>query len=147
MTSEKIVKFLREHPLISLNSLEEMLDIPQSTLSKAVKENSERDIPGKHIEKLSEELLHYGFNPKSGNSSGIKVDMKIYADSDRAKEFLKSIGDNFEKQDTGKEVLKRIIEFASAPSSNVTIAQVTNQELLHESGEMFNDSEIKIICY
>lgn len=66
MTSEKIVKFLREHPLISLNSLEEMLGIPQSTLSKAVKENSERDIPVKHIPAIVEVLISYGLKVPGG---------------------------------------------------------------------------------
>ena len=53
-----ITEFLKSHPLISLNALEKTLDIPQSTLHKAV--NSARLIPSKHIFPLLCELAGYG---------------------------------------------------------------------------------------
>lgn len=56
--SDIITEFLKSHPLISLNALEKALEIPQSTLHKAI--NAARLIPSKHIFPLLCELALYG---------------------------------------------------------------------------------------
>ena len=57
--SDMICDFLRSHNLISVNALEEKLNIPQSTIGKAMNEN--RLIPTKHIFPIICELSRYGF--------------------------------------------------------------------------------------
>lgn len=58
--SYALIEYLKTHPLISLNALEEKLNIPQSTLSKAVK--GHRPIPIGYWYKLSLELRDYGYH-------------------------------------------------------------------------------------
>lgn len=58
--SNALIEFLKTHPLISLNALEKKLNIPQSTLSKAVK--GHRTIPIGYRYKLSLELRSYGYH-------------------------------------------------------------------------------------
>jgi hypothetical protein len=53
-----ICDFLKSHPLISVNGLEETLNIPQSTVWKAVK--NAREIPTKHIFTIICHLAGYG---------------------------------------------------------------------------------------
>lgn len=57
--SEKIVNFLKEHRALSLNLIEKELELPQSTLSKAINQD-DRYIPKKYTEKVSEFLKQYG---------------------------------------------------------------------------------------
>jgi len=54
-----LIEYFKTHPLISLNGLEQKLNIPQSTLSKAVK--GHRPIPIGYLYKLSLELRDYGY--------------------------------------------------------------------------------------
>lgn len=58
--SYAFVEYFKTHPLISLNALEKKLNIPQSTLSKAVK--GHRPIPIGYWYKLSLELRDYGYH-------------------------------------------------------------------------------------
>ena len=58
--SNALIEYFKTHPLISLNALEEKLNIPQSTLSKAVK--GHRPIPIVYWYKLSLELRDYGYH-------------------------------------------------------------------------------------
>lgn len=60
--SNALIEFLKTHPLISLNALEKKLNIPQSTLSKAVKGHKSRSIPIGYWYKLSFELKEYGYH-------------------------------------------------------------------------------------
>lgn len=55
MTKEEIVEFFLQHPEISLNQVEKKLNIPQSTLSKAVKKH--RPIPEKYVGVLSDFVM------------------------------------------------------------------------------------------
>lgn len=59
-TTDDVLKFLANRPLISLNKLEKMAGIPQSTLSKA--KNGHMGLPSKHLEKLVAILSFYGLN-------------------------------------------------------------------------------------
>lgn len=59
--SQEIVSFLQSHPLISINALEKMCNIPQSTIGKAL--SGAREIPLIHIENLENILKPYGFKP------------------------------------------------------------------------------------
>lgn len=54
-----IIDWLRDHPLLSLNAIEKQLDLPQGTLSKALK--GSRDLPVKHQSPLAELLKSYGY--------------------------------------------------------------------------------------
>lgn len=58
--SSALIQFLKKHELISLNALESKLNIPQSTLYKAVK--GHRTIPIGYWYKLSLELRSYGYH-------------------------------------------------------------------------------------
>lgn len=58
MKTESIIKFLKEHPLISINGLEKDCKLSQGTISKAVK--GERRIKDKNVKKIAEELGKYG---------------------------------------------------------------------------------------
>lgn len=60
--SDALIEFLKTHPLISLNALEKKLNIPQSTLSKAVKGHKSRSIPIGYWYKFSLELRDYGYH-------------------------------------------------------------------------------------
>lgn len=55
--SAKICSWLRDHPLISVNGLSELINY--RNLSKAV--NGERNIPQKYFSALEEVLKHYGY--------------------------------------------------------------------------------------
>lgn len=63
MTSEKITKWLKAHPLIKINKLEEIVGCPQRTIIKSLKPTGgiERDIPEKWIPAIVKELKKYGF--------------------------------------------------------------------------------------
>jgi hypothetical protein len=60
--SEKIIKFLKEHPLISIHALEKEIGIYARNLDKAVK--GERGIPDQYIEPLHKSLSIYGLKQK-----------------------------------------------------------------------------------
>ncbi len=60
--SDALIEYLKTHPLISLNALEKKLNIPQSTLSKAVKGHKSRSIPVGYWYALSLELRDYGYH-------------------------------------------------------------------------------------
>lgn len=57
-TTEEVLKFLSDRPLIKINQLEKMAQIPKSTLSKAL--NDRMALPPKHLEKLISVLSYYG---------------------------------------------------------------------------------------
>lgn len=56
--SQSIIEFLQSHPLISVNALEKMCNIPQSTINKAF--SGSREIPDVHINNLEAILKKYG---------------------------------------------------------------------------------------
>ena len=56
--NEKIVKFLKERPALSLNQLEKDAKLPQSLLSKVLKEK--RVLNESHLKKLIPVLQRYG---------------------------------------------------------------------------------------
>jgi len=60
MLSEKIIKFLKDRPLISVKGLEQTLSIPDSTIRRAMV--GLRNIPKKHYESICNELKKYGFS-------------------------------------------------------------------------------------
>jgi len=58
--NEKIISFLSERPALSLNQLEKEAGLPQSLLSKVMK--NKRLLNESHLEKLIPVLEKYGFN-------------------------------------------------------------------------------------
>lgn len=56
--SKQVCDFLKTHELISVNSLEKKLNLPQSTIGQAL--NGSREIPSKHLYNLIFELVQYG---------------------------------------------------------------------------------------
>jgi chromosome partitioning protein len=56
---KKIIKFLKEHPCLSVNCLEEAAGLPPTTLSKAKRE--ERELNNEHLKKLIPVLKKYGY--------------------------------------------------------------------------------------
>lgn len=59
--SNQIVEFLKNHSLISINSLEKELNIPQSTIGQAL--NGSRVLPLKFMWPITCKLIQYGFKP------------------------------------------------------------------------------------
>lgn len=57
--TKHICEFLLNHILISVNGLEQLLQLPATTISQAM--NGSRSIPEKHIFKIVCELANYGF--------------------------------------------------------------------------------------
>lgn len=57
--TQKVLLFLKEHPLISVNALEKQCKIPRSTIDKV---RRGRKMPRKHMSGLVEVLKMYGFN-------------------------------------------------------------------------------------
>ncbi len=60
--NDKIVKYLLEHPALSLNQLEKEAKLPQSLLSKVTK--GKRKLNESHLDKVIPVLKRYGFNPE-----------------------------------------------------------------------------------
>lgn len=58
MTAEIIIKFLQDHPLISIHALEKEIGMYARNLDKAVK--GERGIPDQYIGPLQKALKPYG---------------------------------------------------------------------------------------
>ncbi len=56
--TEEILAWLADHPAISVNKIEQLAGLPQSTISQA---KNGRSIPEKHMPALIEVLEHYGF--------------------------------------------------------------------------------------
>jgi hypothetical protein len=56
---DKLLDWIREHDLLSINRLEERADVPQRVLQKALK--GERPLPARHVKKLEKELKKYGY--------------------------------------------------------------------------------------
>lgn len=56
---EKIVRFIKERPALSVNHLEKEAGLAQGTLSKAIR--GVRRLNPNHIEKLIPVLKRYGF--------------------------------------------------------------------------------------
>lgn len=56
--SKQVCDFLKTHELISVNSLEKKLSIPQSTIGQSL--SGKRDIPQKHLFEIIHELIQYG---------------------------------------------------------------------------------------
>jgi len=59
MTSDQIIKFLKDHPLISQRALETQVGMPDATLRHSMAER--RNIPQKYIPGICEILIQYGF--------------------------------------------------------------------------------------
>ncbi len=56
-TSDKIVSWLKEHPLINIRRLEKEVGMPYSTIGQT---EHGREIPRKHIEPILKVLKKYG---------------------------------------------------------------------------------------
>lgn len=56
---EKILLFLKTHPLISIKPLEKKCKIPRTILNRALKDGK---LPKKHTERLYEALKNYGLS-------------------------------------------------------------------------------------
>jgi predicted transcriptional regulator len=60
--NSRIIKFLRSHPLISVNGLEKHIGVSQGTIANAVKSKGDKPIiPPKHMPAVYETLKYYGF--------------------------------------------------------------------------------------
>lgn len=59
MKKNKIVEFLRSHPLISIYGLEKQIKISEGTIAKAVK--GDRSLPDKYNELIEPVLKEYGY--------------------------------------------------------------------------------------
>lgn len=59
-----VVDFLKSHPLISVNALEKLLDLPFTSVHQAV--SGKRLIPKSHIFKILVELANYGLTLEEG---------------------------------------------------------------------------------
>lgn len=59
-----IVDFLRSHPLINVNALEKLLELPFTSVHQAV--TGKRSIPKGHIFKILAELSKYGLTLEEG---------------------------------------------------------------------------------
>lgn len=59
MKQKRILKFLEEHPCLSLRCLEEVAGIPPTTLNKVKRQ--ERELNEDHINKLIPVLKKYGY--------------------------------------------------------------------------------------
>ncbi|MBA4852082.1 hypothetical protein [Emticicia sp. BO119] len=60
--SKEIITFLKSHPFISVNAIERALDLPFTTLSKAM--TGQRDISEKHLWNIILALSSYGLTIK-----------------------------------------------------------------------------------
>jgi hypothetical protein len=56
---DKLLEWIREHDLLSINRLEERAGVPQRVLSKALK--GDRPLPKKYIDPLIKQLKKYGY--------------------------------------------------------------------------------------
>jgi uncharacterized protein YcgL (UPF0745 family) len=56
---DKLLDWIRDHDLLSINRLEERAGVPQRVLQKALK--GERPLPAHHAKKLEKELKKYGY--------------------------------------------------------------------------------------
>ena len=56
---DKILKFLKDHPLISINGLEKKCKMPRDCIYKV--KTGQRKMPTKHLSKLVEVLKEYGY--------------------------------------------------------------------------------------
>lgn len=56
---DKLLNWLRDHDLFSINRLEERAGIPQRVLSKALK--GDRPLPDKYVKPLKKILKEYGY--------------------------------------------------------------------------------------
>jgi chromosome partitioning protein len=56
---EKLLDWLKDHDLLSINRLEERVGIPQRSLHKAIK--GIRPLPEKYEQPLTKELKKYGY--------------------------------------------------------------------------------------
>lgn len=57
---QQIIDFIKQHPLISVNGLEKLAEMPKNTLTQAVR--GTRKIPVGYWHKLHEILIDYGYN-------------------------------------------------------------------------------------
>lgn len=61
MSSQKIIEFLKSHPLIKVRGLEVEAEIPNDTIRNAMEGKDGREIPEKHVPKIVGVLKKYGF--------------------------------------------------------------------------------------
>jgi hypothetical protein len=57
---DKLLDWIREHDLLSINRLEERAGVPQRVLQKALK--GERPLPAHHAKAIIDLLVEYGFH-------------------------------------------------------------------------------------
>jgi len=63
MDSAQIIKFLKDHPLISQRALETQVSMPQATLRHSM--SGTRKIPQKYIPGICDVLRQYGFTAEN----------------------------------------------------------------------------------
>jgi len=112
--SNILVDFLKSHPAISVNMIEQLANIPQSTINKAF--SGERTIPSQHIYPLFCILAEYGleyegfslrYDPDDNTILAYKlsdnvrtIEIREYADG-TTKEFY--VTENFEDSEDENE--------------------------------------------